>query len=199
MWWERFYGLDMEAESLEPGGFIVGKSEVANEFQSLSQLTIALLLLAMVLMRDTLDSELIQAICLACLLSLVITEVELSRDQDFVADINTNSAGGNPSPERFNTATGTPVAAAEEFSADDSPSHHAYAEPEADEQGQPDRDQPSIPSYRRPITAYSSIPDEAGSTDNREIRWKPMPPRSVVPTKNPSTKETHTLSIRFVD
>ncbi|MGI6514409.1 MAG: hypothetical protein GX052_04080 [Syntrophomonadaceae bacterium] len=175
----------------------MGKSEVGNELHSLNQVTIALLLLAMVLMRDTMDSEVILAICLACILSLVITEVELS--QDPVSDINRNSAEGDPGQEQFTTATGTPIATVEGFPVDDDPGHHAYAESGTHEQDEPDPNQPSIPPHRRPITAYSSVPDETGTAHNREVRWKPMPPKSVVPTKNPATKETHTLSIRFVD
>ena len=96
----------------------MGKSEVGNELHSLNQVTIALLLLAMVLMRDTMDSEVILAICLACILSLVITEVELS--QDPVSDINRNSAEGDPGQEQFTTA-GTPSPNGRRFPVDDDP------------------------------------------------------------------------------
>jgi len=196
---EKVLLLDMGTESQKPGGFIVGKSEVANEFQSLSQLTIALLLLAMVLMRDTIDSEVIQAICLACILSLVITEVESSRDQDPVSDIDWNLPEGDLDREQFTSAPDIPIGTVEDFPADDGPGHHAYVESGVQDRDEPCREKSSIPPHRRPITAYSSVPDETGKSHQREIRWKPMPPKSVVPTKNPSTKETHTLSIRFVN
>lgn len=189
----------MGAKTHKPGGFTVGKSEVAIEFQSLNQVTIALLLLALVLMRDTIDSELIQAICLACILSLVITEVELSRDQDPVPDINWDLPEGEPDPEHFTAVPDIPTGSAAEVPADDGLGDHAYAESGVQDQGESYPEKSSIPPHRRPITAYSSVSDETGTSTNREIRWKPMPPKSVVPTKNPSTKETHTVSIRFVD
>lgn len=170
----------------------MSKLETDHDFYSINQVTIALLLLAMVLMRDSIDNEIVQAVCLACLLSLLIKEAELCQDKDSVSEVidNTETAFD----EEHTSYSDSPAETSEYIPSSSTSAQHSNEESGLQKQSSPE---PEIPSYRRPVEVYSSIPGGTGTTHQQAITWKPMPPKSIVPTKHPQNKEAQNLSIRF--
>ena len=173
----------------------MSKSETGYEFYSVNQVAVVLLLFAMVLMRDTIDNEIMEAICLACILSLIVKEVESNQDKNRVPamkrDMTPAESGvGYSSDEDL----ADPLDDMEEdhpFSS--TPEHHAHELEMNESLGSNSR----IPPTRRPIDVYSRIPSGTEAPHHQGITWKPMPPKSIVPTKQPSNNE-QSLSIRFV-
>ncbi|MGI6549891.1 MAG: hypothetical protein ACOX4Q_07625 [Syntrophomonadales bacterium] len=173
----------------------MSKSETGNEFNSLSQVTIVILLLAVVLMRDDIDRDLIQAICLACLLSLIINEVEVNRVIEPSSDMKSDSAAADSGEEHLSSESDSSSEVLEDFDVESTPDFEDDFEFSTSPGHQKTT---SDISNRRPIEVYSSIPSETKTTHNQDITWKPMPPKSIVPTKHLPNKESQSLSIRFV-
>ncbi len=175
----------------------MSRAETGNECWATNQVTIFLLLLAMVLMRDSIDNELIQAVCLACLLSLIISEVEMNRDTDPISDMRSNPAtAADSSDEYFPSDIGPSSEVLEDSDAESTP----YSDDDEIEAGKSPAHQKTASdiSTRRPIEAYSSMTSGTETTHNQGITWKPMPPKSIVPTKHLPNKDSQSLSIRFV-
>lgn len=179
----------------------MSKMETDPEFFSLNQLTISLLLLSMVLMKETIDQEIVQAICLACMLSLIIKEVDSHRENDRSPEFRADLAPTDSS-EEYHTPDldlADPPSRMEE----DSPTenildHHYVSESEDLSSLRPRLKTAPDMSARRPIEAFSTVPSRTGASHHQSITWKPMPPKSIVPTQHRSNKEFHSLSIRFL-
>ncbi|MGE5544166.1 MAG: hypothetical protein ACM3UW_04270 [Bacillota bacterium] len=176
----------------------MNKSETNPEIYSVSQITVALLLLTMVLLRDSIDNEMFQAICLACILSLVITEVELSQDKDNVPELKGDMATADFSGRQPSLSADPPAEAIEELPSKNTPHDQTQEASEVPKHSGASSATPSTASYRRPVEVYNSIPSGRDTNYHQGITWKPMPPKSIVPTKHVPNKESHNLSIRFV-
>lgn len=171
----------------------MNKLESDHDLYSVNQVTIALLLLAMALMKDSIDNDTVQAICLTCILSLIIKEVESNQDKDSVPGMSRDMTTADLS-EALSTDPVTETV--EEFPDDSTPEHQFQEESEAQKKSEAN---PEIPSSRRLIDAYSNIPSGKEINYHQGITWKNMPPKSIVPTKHSSNKEFHNLSIRFTE
>ena len=174
----------------------MSKLENDHDLYSVNQVTVALLLLAMVLMKDSIDNDTIQAICLTCILSLIIKEVEANQDKDSVPGVSRDMTTADLSEGHPSLSTDPVTETEEEFPADSTPEHQFQEESEAHKSLGPN---PEIPSSRRLIEAYSSIPSGKEINYHQGITWKPMPPKSIVPAKHSSNKEFRNLSIRFTE
>ncbi len=155
----------------------------ASDISCLNQTAISLLLLAMILIEEPFDQEIIQIIGLACILSLIIKEVDSQWDTNLKAE-------NRPDTKKPASVVST-----------DPPSEMVDKAPSKDTtdrkftSGPNSKTDPGA-STRRPVKTYDVIPN--GTVHSQDIIWKPMPPKSIVPTRPQSRKESHSLSIKFI-
>lgn len=163
------------------------------EFHSVNQIAIVLLLLVIATKRDTIDNEVMEAICLACILSLLVKEVQSGQDEvplpAIKKDADTSEPGGilETADEELEFTDDME----EEQAMDETPGHRSVER----EINRPSMPHSGIPATRRPLDAYSIIPGTE-TPRHQTVAWKPMPPKSIVPVKQASSNE-HSLSIKF--